>query len=103
VRAGETVVTVAPMTHAPPAELQGGIEIPSTTKIRLGLDDRRTWVIVTEVNQFIWPGPDLRPISRHRSNRFDYGVLPPSLFERIKETVLETARHRRLRATPRQS
>jgi hypothetical protein len=34
--------------------------IPAATKRRLGLDDARSWIIVTESNRFIWPGRDLR-------------------------------------------
>ena len=36
------------------------IELPQQTKTRLGLDDERSWVIVSEANDFAWPGPDLR-------------------------------------------
>jgi len=69
---GDTIVVVAPMTHSAPKAPEDGVEIPATTKARLGLDSERSWVIVSEVNRFVWPSPDLAPVpSRHR--KFDYG------------------------------
>ena len=62
--AGETFVLVAPLTHAPPRRVEESVEIPPATKRRLGLDPARSRVIVSEVNRFVWPGPDLRAISR---------------------------------------
>jgi hypothetical protein len=54
---GEKVVLVLPMTHSPPAEPDLAVEIPIETKRRLGLDDQRSWIIVTDANRFVWPGP----------------------------------------------
>lgn len=73
---GETVVTVVPITHSAP----GGdaVEIPLAVKRRLSLDEARSWAVVSEVNRFAWPGPDLRPVTRGDRERFDYGFLPPS-------------------------
>lgn len=57
--ADHTRVLVLPVTHAPPQLLDEGIEIPQPTKLRLGLDSERSWIMVSEANDFIWPGPDL--------------------------------------------
>ena len=92
---GETVVTVAPITHAAPRDDTCAVEIPAATKQRLGLDTERSWVIVSEVNRFVWAGPDLRPVSRENPGRFDFGMLPPALFTRIKDRLLEHVRQRR--------
>jgi mRNA-degrading endonuclease toxin of MazEF toxin-antitoxin module len=51
----QTIVTVAPITHSMPGDPDMGVEIPASTKARLGLDDDRSWVIVNEVNRFVWP------------------------------------------------
>jgi len=92
---GETIVIVAPVTHSPPSKPEDGIEIPVATKARLGIDNERSWVIVSEVNRFVWPGPDLAPVpGKHR--RFDYGVLPPRLFKTITSQIFKRARARRL-------
>jgi hypothetical protein len=81
---GETIVTVLPITHSAPREGAEAVEIPLTVKRRLELDEARSWVVVSEVNRFVWPGPDLRPVSRSEPDRFEYGPLPPSLFRQIR-------------------
>ena len=78
---GDCMVTVAPVTHSAPSMPEAGVEIPLMTKRRLGLDDARSWVVVSEGNRFVWPGPDLRPIA---AERFDHGFLPPGLFQQIQ-------------------
>jgi hypothetical protein len=59
---GTPIVRVLPVTHTPPANSADAIEIPPATKRRLGLDDERSWIVLTESNRFVWPGPDVRPI-----------------------------------------
>jgi hypothetical protein len=94
---GEKRVTVAPIAHSPPASPADGVEIPAKVKQHLGLEAARSWVVVREVNQFIWPGYDLRSIPGQPEN-CAYGFLPPVLFERIKTALL---RHLQARVTPR--
>jgi hypothetical protein len=53
---GPPRVTVAPITHTPPAKDGDSIELPSRVKQALGLDDERSWIVLDEVNQFTWPG-----------------------------------------------
>ena len=60
-REGDRVVTVLPISHTPPADPALAVELPAATKRRLGLDDERSWVVLTEANRLLWPGPDLRP------------------------------------------
>ncbi len=60
-RDGDTVVYVLPITHAPPLDPADAVELPQATKIRLGLDSDRSWIVVSEGNSFTWPGPDLGP------------------------------------------
>jgi len=98
---GDTAVTVVPVTHTPPADPDEAVEIPPPTKRRLGLDAARSWIVVSEVNRFGWPGPDLRPVSHAEPDRFDYGLLPPSLFRQVKERLAACAASRRLRAVHR--
>ncbi len=91
--AARTVVTVAPVTHSEPSAPDAAVEITLATKRRLGLDAARSWVVVSEGNSFVWPGPDLRPIS---GERFDYGFLPPALFRQVQERFGAYAKARRL-------
>jgi hypothetical protein len=51
-----TLVTVLPITHTAPADPGGAVEIPAPVKRHLGLDDGRSWIIVSEGNEFDWPG-----------------------------------------------
>lgn len=98
---GNTVVAVVPVTHSPPQRPEEAVEIPAVVKRRLGLDEARSWIVVSEINRFIWPGPDLRPVSRAEPERFDYGFLPPAVFRQVLEKFEATVAARRLRAVPR--
>ena len=90
-----TTVTVVPVTHNPPADPRAAVELPAETKRRLGLDGERSWVILSEVNRFRWPGPDLRPIPNSDPPRFSYGLLPAKLFGRIRRALIDIAGRRR--------
>jgi hypothetical protein len=86
---GQTSVTVAPMTHLEPREGSNAIEVPAKVKEHLGLDSKRSWIICDELNEFVWPGVDLYPIPRGRPGQFDYGIIPPALYEKIRQLILE--------------
>lgn len=87
-KANDLVVTVALVTHSPPNNPACATEIPSAVKKMLGLDDERSWVILNEVNTFAWPGYDLQPVPGSK-DRYDYGFLPPRLFEKIRNGLLD--------------
>ena len=76
------IVTVSPITHRQPSAGTAALEIPAAVKRHLGLDSEKSWIVLDEINQFAWPGFDLRPI-RGRGGRIDYGFLPPKLFARL--------------------
>ena len=82
--AGGQTVTVLPISHTPPSNPLLAVEIPAATKRRLGLDDDRSWVVLTEANRFVWPGPDLRPLQPGDAASVAYGPLPYALFEDIR-------------------
>jgi hypothetical protein len=92
--AGEQVVTVLPVTHTPPAHPDGAVAIPPLTKRRLGLDEERSWIVLTEVNRFIWPGPDLRPARAGELASVAYGWLPETLFNEVKAKFIALVRAR---------
>ncbi|MGH7086941.1 MAG: type II toxin-antitoxin system PemK/MazF family toxin [Acetobacteraceae bacterium] len=93
---GERIVTVAPITHTPPRHAKDAIELPAATKRRLGLDDDRSWIVATELNRFLWPGPDLRPVPG-KPGQFAYGGLPRQLMVQLRERIAELHRDRRFR------
>jgi hypothetical protein len=98
---GERVVTVLPVTHSPPLDPALAVEIPTATKRRLGLDDERSWVVLSEANRFIWPGPDLRPVRRGDAASAAYGQLTYALFETIRQRFIAAVRARRAGIVPR--
>ena len=97
---GRDVVTVLPITHTPPSasEADLAIEIPNPTEIRrLGLDDARSWVVLTDANRFTWPGPDLRPARRGDASSVLHGELPGDLLLKIRDGFLAAfGKHLRL-------
>jgi hypothetical protein len=95
---GTPVVRVLPITHTPPRDFSDAIEIPVLVKRRLGLDDERSWIILTESNRFAWPGPDLRPADTDTGY---IGSLPPALFQEVKRRFVELARQGRHKAAAR--
>lgn len=99
VRRGRTQLLVAPVTHAAPDQAEDAIEIPANVKAQLGLDRNQSWIVVTELNRFIWPGPDLR-IVPGRENPF-YDMLPDWLFRRVREALARQVRTGRLKITKR--
>ena len=71
----DIVVTVLPVAHSKPSNSACSIEIPQAVKRHLGLDDNRSWIVISEGNEFLWPGYDLRRLPG--TDRYDYGFLPP--------------------------
>ncbi len=88
---GRTVVTAAPITHTAPDRKDHADEIPAATRLRLGLDGERSWIVAGDLNRFIWPGVDLRPI-RREGRRYDYGLVPAILYRDVRDKVLALAR-----------
>jgi hypothetical protein len=88
---GSRIVRVLPITHAPPLNPKDAIEIPTRVKQRLRLDDERSWIILTESNRFVWPGPDMRAPPSESADGY-YGPLPPALFDTVKRAFVALAR-----------
>jgi hypothetical protein len=97
----EQVITVLPISHSPPADPHLAVEIPVPVKRRLKLDDERSWVVLTEANRFIWPGPDLRPSKPGDSASVGYGPLPFALFEEIRTKFIAAVQAKRASVVPR--
>ena len=90
-----------PVTHAPSTNRELVVEIPATTKRRLGLDDARSWVMLSEANRFLWPGPDLSPARQGDTRTVAYGQLPYALFEEIQQKFIAAICARRAGVVPR--
>ena len=96
---GETLVTVLPVTHRPPKDVAAAVEIPRAVKKHLGLDDERSWVVVSEGDQFVWRGYDLRKV--RSTDRYDYGYLPPRFFAQVLAAFQAWHKAHRVAVTPR--
>ena len=98
---GRPRVVVVPITHSPPRSPEEAVELPAATKRRLGLDDERSWVVVSEANRFLWPGPDLRFLPGRGPESAAYGVLPPDVFRAVRDRFLTGLRARQAAVVPR--
>jgi hypothetical protein len=92
---GEQKVIVLPITRSPPREPAQAVEIPASTKRRLGLDDARSWIVLSESNRFKWPGPDLRLAHSGDPASAAYGLLPKALFDEVRAKWLALFEARR--------
>ena len=63
------------------------IELPADVKRQLGLDDAPSWLRADELNRFSWPGYDLRSVPGQ--DTVVYGKLPPGLYTRLKNRIVE--------------
>jgi hypothetical protein len=94
-------VVVLPVTHTPPQSPTEGVELPTAAKRRLGLDEERSWVVTSEANVFLWPGPDLRFLPGQGPESAAYGVLPPDVFRVVRDRFLAGLQARRAATVPR--
>jgi hypothetical protein len=92
---GATVVIVLPITHRAPVDSASAVEIPPAVKRHLGLDRNRSWIVVSEGNEFVWPGYDLRKLPN--SERYDFGFLPPRVFNQVLKAFATHYQTRRRR------
>lgn len=97
--AGVTQLLVAPITHSPPDRPGDAIEIPARVKRQLGLDSERSWIVTTELNRFLWPGPDLRVVPGKDSPLYD--ALPERFFDEVRADIIGRAQGGRLKITKR--
>lgn len=94
-----TLLLVAPITHRVPEQTHFAIEIPPNVKKQLGLDSDRSWIVLTELNRFIWPGPDIRVAPGADSPIYD--ALPDWLFLRVRDGILRHSGAGELKVTKR--
>jgi hypothetical protein len=80
-------VIVAPITHQLPRDSTASLELPLSACQKLGFDQGRHWLRFDELNEFAWPGFDLRPVPGQQG-RFDYGMLAREVFEAARRAIL---------------
>lgn len=82
------LVLILPITHSRPKADTVGIEIPQAVAQHLGLDDARSWIVISEANVDFWPNAGLAPVPGKRGV-FAYGYLPPGLFEKVRDSFVK--------------
>lgn len=96
----QKLITVAPITHTLPLDLTVAMEIPPKVKKYLGLDGERSWIILDDFNEFSWPGYDLC-LAPGKAGRYDYGLIPPILFNQMIARIFDLKRQGRVFSTSR--
>jgi len=91
---GRFRVRVLPITHRQ-SEAARSVAVPPKVKRYLGLDADASWIVLDEVNEFIWPGVDLRPVSRAKPGVWTFGVLPAEMFDEIRTKLRAVLQQRR--------
>jgi hypothetical protein len=98
---GTTHVLVLAVTHTPPAAPGDAVPFPLDAKLRIGLDDAPSWIVTTEANAFVWPGPDVRPVPGRTPTTMIYGRIPNALLQRVARSYLINRQKQRSRLVPR--
>lgn len=87
-------VIVVPLTTREPEPGREFLALPTSVRRSLKLDAARSWVVLDEANEFVWPGVDLEP---GPDGRFEYGALPPALYEALRTRAIALLRAGRFR------
>jgi hypothetical protein len=90
-------------THTPPTDPADAIIFPVKEKRRLGLDDLPNWIVTTEGNAFVWPGPDVRPVPDRPPGTMTYGEVSRPLLRQVAQSYLANRERQRTRLVARTS
>ena len=86
---GQKRVYVLPITHSKPLIESEAVELPAAVARAAGLDTARCWVVLTEYNEFVWPGFDLAIVPGRQPRTVAYGYLTPGFFDELRKLWLE--------------
>ena len=88
---GEVRVYALAISHSAPGKDTQAIEIPVAVKRAAGLDSARSWVVLSEFNEFAWPGYDLASVPGRNPPSLAYGFLTPGFFSVTRKRWLALA------------
>lgn len=97
----ETRVLVLAITHAPPQDSVEAVPVPEEVRRSLGLDADASWVVTAEANEFVWPGPDVRPVPRSDPPTMIYGRVPRLFLVRVAKSYIANRRLQQARIVSR--
>jgi len=92
-----TQLLVLAITHTSPRNPADAVPFPVPEKVRLGLDDVPSWIVTTEGNAFIWPGPDIRPIPARPHGTLIYGQVSGTTLQQVARSYLANRQKQRER------
>lgn len=92
-----TEVLVVAITHSAPSRESDAVALPAAVKRQLGLDTSPAWIVTTEANAFLWPGPDLRPVPKRKPSTVIYGEIPEPLLRKVARSFLVNRERQRAR------
>jgi hypothetical protein len=90
-----------PFTTKEPRQGSAAVKVPARVRQHLGLGEARCWIVADELNRFIWPGPDIRPIRGRGDLSPFHGKIPAKLFEQVRTKLAQVAHGGRLKVTKR--
>lgn len=96
-KSSQTRVLALAVTHTPPRDPADAVPFPAHLKTAIGLDDRPAWIVTTEGNAFVWPGPDLRPVPGRLPRVVVYGGVPANLLQNVAQLYLANRVRQRVR------
>ena len=89
---GRILVRVLPITTRQPERDQRAVELTDLARQRLGLDAPTSWILVDESNEFVWPGPDVRPLPGKEPATIHHGFLASGTIRRVIASMLVSIR-----------
>ena len=92
VEGGETIVQVLPISTRRPDKEDLAVELTNAARQRLGLEADASWIIISESNEFMWPGPDVRPVPRKLPPTIAYGHLTRLTLQRMAQAYVNAVR-----------
>ena len=98
---GSAELLVLAVTHTPPSAESDAVAFPLDIKRQIGLDDEPSWIVTTEANSFIWPGPDIRPVPGRSPATVIYGRVPDGLLKAVAQSYLANRDRQRERLVAR--
>ena len=94
-------VFVAPITHTAPFQPEDSVQIPQETKRRIGLDHETSWLMLSDVNKFNWPGYDLGRVPRRNQPTCVYGSVSASFMNTAQHQMRDMFKEKRVTIVPR--
>lgn len=94
-------VYVLPITHSAPVKGTPATQIPAAVCRSARLDAAGSWVILSEFNEFVWPGFDLNVVPGRTPRSVAYGFLTAGFFASVRDRWLELDAAGKSKAVPR--